>query len=362
MTPINSGLPPFAGRFQPREALSALDGEDPNGVWKLEVRDRLTGDTGTLNSWSLALATGEPRQATDAAGRYAFYLPTPGPYAVRHAARPDVIQTGPTAGFYAGTLDEGRRAEGLDFDVVDVTGSMACTAGRTTYDRRTRDFAVPVTVRHVGAVQFANVKLVAVGLPPSVTLKGADGFTCDGCPYVNLTSLLLDACLDPGDCVTVRLAFCNPGLLKLNVQFRIEGEIALGPPVITSAAIASVSAARSDAVAPAETVQARPGVAPQTIPAPAAAPALVPATQAPSAAPAAPAAEEVDVLLAAAAMPVDAAQPAPAPMDDSRSVAPSQSLLHTAAHAARGRRLAATAAQRSASGSAVIAQSLAATV
>ncbi|HRG16814.1 MAG TPA: proprotein convertase P-domain-containing protein [Pseudomonadota bacterium] len=40
------------------EALSAFMGEDPNGVWTLTIVDDLTGDTGTLNSWSLDVTTG----------------------------------------------------------------------------------------------------------------------------------------------------------------------------------------------------------------------------------------------------------------------------------------------------------------
>lgn len=40
------------------EALSAFMGEDPNGVWTLTIVDDLSGDTGTLGSWSLDITTG----------------------------------------------------------------------------------------------------------------------------------------------------------------------------------------------------------------------------------------------------------------------------------------------------------------
>ncbi len=41
----------------PEEALGALFGTDPNGTWTLEVVDDLSGDTGTINSWSVDINT-----------------------------------------------------------------------------------------------------------------------------------------------------------------------------------------------------------------------------------------------------------------------------------------------------------------
>ena len=46
------------------EALSAFNGEDPNGTWTLEVVDDAGLDTGTLNSWSLDIETCECTIAT----------------------------------------------------------------------------------------------------------------------------------------------------------------------------------------------------------------------------------------------------------------------------------------------------------
>jgi hypothetical protein len=39
------------------EALSAFDGDDPNGTWTLTIRDTTAGSTGTLDGWSLEVAT-----------------------------------------------------------------------------------------------------------------------------------------------------------------------------------------------------------------------------------------------------------------------------------------------------------------
>jgi uncharacterized repeat protein (TIGR01451 family) len=39
------------------ESMGAFMGENPNGTWSLSVSDDLTGDTGTINSWSLDFTT-----------------------------------------------------------------------------------------------------------------------------------------------------------------------------------------------------------------------------------------------------------------------------------------------------------------
>ena len=52
-----SNNPAISGIFQPANALSAFDGENPNGTWTISISDDLTGDTGTLNSWSMAVTT-----------------------------------------------------------------------------------------------------------------------------------------------------------------------------------------------------------------------------------------------------------------------------------------------------------------
>ncbi len=41
----------------PEEAMGAFIGENPNGTWTITISDDLAGDTGTLNGWSLEIAT-----------------------------------------------------------------------------------------------------------------------------------------------------------------------------------------------------------------------------------------------------------------------------------------------------------------
>ena len=53
-TAIAAGTAPFTGSFRPTQPLSALDGKDLAGTWTLTVDDNASGDSGTLNSWTMA--------------------------------------------------------------------------------------------------------------------------------------------------------------------------------------------------------------------------------------------------------------------------------------------------------------------
>ena len=48
---------PFTGRFRSEQPLSTLLGEDPNGVWTLEISDDAADDAGTLLDWTLSFIT-----------------------------------------------------------------------------------------------------------------------------------------------------------------------------------------------------------------------------------------------------------------------------------------------------------------
>ena len=65
---IAQGPVPFTGRFRPAERLSDFDGETVQGLWKLEISDRVKSNRGTLNSWSLTITRGVGPAALMAAG------------------------------------------------------------------------------------------------------------------------------------------------------------------------------------------------------------------------------------------------------------------------------------------------------
>lgn len=58
--PISSAIPPFAGSFRPKQALSAFKGKSGaavNGPWTLRVQDLYSGDAGSLECWGLEVTT-----------------------------------------------------------------------------------------------------------------------------------------------------------------------------------------------------------------------------------------------------------------------------------------------------------------
>ena len=50
---IQSGNPPFNGRFKPQDSLAIFAGKQINGTWRLIVNDTANMDGGTLNFWKL---------------------------------------------------------------------------------------------------------------------------------------------------------------------------------------------------------------------------------------------------------------------------------------------------------------------
>jgi subtilisin-like proprotein convertase family protein len=88
-TIISAGTAPFTATLEPMGALSDFNGQSPNGVWTVSITDTGPGDTGTLNSWSLTISTGEPVTITDARGNYQFLNQPNGAYQIRR-----VLQAG----------------------------------------------------------------------------------------------------------------------------------------------------------------------------------------------------------------------------------------------------------------------------
>jgi subtilisin-like proprotein convertase family protein len=116
--PIVFAVAPFTGTFRPEGLLSALVGEDGNGVWTLEIRDVVPGDVGSLTSWSLTITTAEtsePFVVTGSDGRYEFDFLPPGAHTVREEVQAGFSQTEPATGSYTLTLAPAAQTLDLDF-------------------------------------------------------------------------------------------------------------------------------------------------------------------------------------------------------------------------------------------------------
>lgn len=56
-TSITAGTAPFTGTYKPEGSLATLNNKPANGTWTLRVADDASGDTGTLNGWSITIST-----------------------------------------------------------------------------------------------------------------------------------------------------------------------------------------------------------------------------------------------------------------------------------------------------------------
>jgi subtilisin-like proprotein convertase family protein len=59
-----SASAPFTGTFLPANALSAFNGENPNGTWQLRITDFFVGDVGSVRAFSLVIDAGDPCSLT----------------------------------------------------------------------------------------------------------------------------------------------------------------------------------------------------------------------------------------------------------------------------------------------------------
>ncbi|HBE54330.1 MAG TPA: hypothetical protein DDW76_37680, partial [Cyanobacteria bacterium UBA11369] len=124
-TSITSGTAPFTGSFKPEGTLAVLNGENPNGTWKLEVSDDSLADVGTLNSWSLTLfSAAEPSTQTDANGDYIFTGLKAGTYNVAEVQKDGWQQTFPSNGVQTVVLNSGEIAADIDFGNKALPGQI----------------------------------------------------------------------------------------------------------------------------------------------------------------------------------------------------------------------------------------------
>ena len=64
-TNIEDGDAPFTGSYVPQGNLSNLNGEDPNGIWTLEVVDTFPEDGGRIESFAVTITTESDSDTTD---------------------------------------------------------------------------------------------------------------------------------------------------------------------------------------------------------------------------------------------------------------------------------------------------------
>ena len=189
-TSITAGTAPFSGSFRPEQLLSTLDGQSANGTWQLEINDAASGDSGTLNSWSISYGGVEPNVITPADGSYSFPGLPAGNYVLRQVPIAGAVLTEPASGSHNLTA----AAADLLVNNFGNSSSFSSTNGfyvrlngvgdtieifRNTDGSGSPDFSLPNTTPALNLVGAAGNDTVVVDLVNGSPIP-AGGITFDG--------------------------------------------------------------------------------------------------------------------------------------------------------------------------------------
>ncbi|MFT5130824.1 MAG: subtilisin-like proprotein convertase family protein, partial [Rhodothermales bacterium] len=105
---------PLTGNFQPEAPLSAFNGENPNGTWRIEISDAFTPDSGTVTGFSLLL-TGRECTEADPPALTSFARQTP---AIRNTNADTLV-------FRASFDEDVQGVNAADFAVTGTTATIA---------------------------------------------------------------------------------------------------------------------------------------------------------------------------------------------------------------------------------------------
>ena len=89
------------------QPIGGVRGENPNGVWRLQIIDDVPGSGGTLNNWSLDMNNGDITATSDSSGAFSFPHLEKGAYTLRNGTPNDFMRITPASGFYSVALAAG---------------------------------------------------------------------------------------------------------------------------------------------------------------------------------------------------------------------------------------------------------------
>lgn len=197
----------LTGQFKPQSKLAAAAGEAANGTWLLETRDYVTGNTGTINGWSLSLTTTEQGVTADANGVYAFTGLSPssfyGSYNVRSGAISGLSLTTPATP-YAVSLVRSQNAGGINF-VYASAAAVSLTSIVLNGGRPDRSNVSELVLQFDGVIPAGNFQ------------AGAFTLTQNSGPVVQSYSVNLADVSSSGGGTSVRLSFAGAGVVNGSV-------------------------------------------------------------------------------------------------------------------------------------------------
>lgn len=110
---------------------------------------------------------------------------------------------------------------------MPVDELVSVSMGRVGYERRTGKFSVNVTITNMSVAVIGSPAAIVIETisSPNVTVANADGITSDGKPYIELSGLLENGVLCPGESVATRVCFNNPNRVRFTFQPSVWGII-----------------------------------------------------------------------------------------------------------------------------------------
>ena len=133
----------IASICRPQGRLGAFDGEDPAGVWQLEITADAAELGGWLNYWSLQIKTGESDAGTGDGEAYVLSGIRPGAVTVRQAPLTDWKAVSPLSGSQSMTLQPGQTVVGMNFGDVRPFGTVQGTIWHDTNGEAIRQGGEP---------------------------------------------------------------------------------------------------------------------------------------------------------------------------------------------------------------------------
>ena len=99
--------------------------------------------------------------------------------------------------------------------------------GRAALDAKTGQFSVNVTVKNKSSRAIGAPVWLVIDSVSSLWVMpvNTSGTTADGKPYFDLSGLLGDGKLDPGEAISQRVNFGNPGRLSFTFKSSVRGVI-----------------------------------------------------------------------------------------------------------------------------------------
>jgi len=117
---------------------------------------------------------------------------------------------------------------GLQIVTPQPVGDLvSVTMGRAALDAKTGQFSVNVTVKNKSSRAIGAPVWLVIDSVSSLWVMpvNTSGTTADGKPYFDLSGLLGDGKLDPGEAISQRVNFGNPGRLSFTFKSSVRGVI-----------------------------------------------------------------------------------------------------------------------------------------